>query len=154
DIAKFATSAEGYRWLVGGAYAGKSALLYEVITSAAPERVDVVCYLMSQRTSDADSNRFVAAVVPQRAALMGEDPPKADQHEFRTLWERVMVRAAQEERHVLLVVDGLDEDLHPPGSVSVASLLPALAGGHAHVLVSSRPHPKLSVDVASGHPLR
>ena len=59
-----------------------------------------------------------------------------------------------EGRHLLLVVDGLDEDLRPPGLPSVAALLPAAAGGHAHVLVSSRPHPELPADIPAGHPLR
>ena len=56
-------------------------------------------------------------------------------------------------RHLLLVVDGLDEDLRPPGSPSVAGLLPALVGAHAHVLVTSRPRPGLPDDVPAGHPL-
>ena len=70
------------------------------------------------------------------------------------MWEQAADRAAQSGRHLLLVVDGLDEDLHPPGSPSVASLLPTLAGAHAHVLVTSRPHPDLPDDVPDGHPLR
>jgi hypothetical protein len=52
-----------------------------------------------------------------------------------------------------LVVDGLDEDLHPRGSPSVAALLPTVAGGRAHVLVSSRRYPELPSDVPGGHPL-
>ena len=55
---------------------------------------------------------------------------------------------------MLLAVDGLDEDLRPPGLPSVAALLPAGAGGRAHVLVSSRPHPELPADIPAGHPLR
>ena len=33
EIAAFATGAQGYRWLVAGAFAGKSALLYEAVTA-------------------------------------------------------------------------------------------------------------------------
>ena len=39
------------------------------------------------------------------------------------------------------------------GLPSVASLLPTLVEGRAHVLVASRPHPELPVDVLEGHPL-
>jgi hypothetical protein len=47
------------------------------------------------------------------------------------------------------MVDGLDEDLHPEGLPSVASLLPAPAGSCAHVLVTSRLEPDVPVE----HPL-
>ena len=62
-------------------------------------------------------------------------------------------RAAEIGRQLLLVVDGLDEDIRPAGLPSVASLLPTLVDGRAHVLVASRPHPELPVDVPDGHPL-
>jgi len=149
QIADFATSSEGYRWLVGGAFTGKSALLYEAVTVGLPDEVDVVCYFLSRRASDATGNGFLAAVVPQLAYLCEVDPPDANVHEYHALWEQ----AVQRGRHLLLVVDGLDEDLLPPLSPSVASLLPGRGGGHAHVLVASRPMPMLP-DLGSGeHPL-
>jgi len=153
DIAAFATGAAGYRWLVGGAYAGKTALLYEAVTAGLPYEVDVVCYFLSRRASDADSSRFLAAVVPQLAYLCELDPPAADRDQFYALWARAAERAADVGRALLLVVDGLDEDIQPTGSPSVASLLPTLVDGRAHVLVASRPHPELPVDVPDGHPL-
>ena len=73
EIASFAAGAEGYRWLVGGAWAGKTSLLAEAVT-ALPGEVDVVCYFLSRREADADSSRFLAAVVPQLAYLLEEDP--------------------------------------------------------------------------------
>src|SRR6266851_10244625 len=42
----------------------------------------------------------------------------------------------------------------PPGSPSVASLLPIPVGARTHVVVASRPHPELPDDVPAGHPLR
>ena len=152
EIAAFTSSSQGYRWLVGGAWAGKTALVAAAL-AALPERVDVVSYFLSRREADADSNRFLSAVVPQLADLLDEDPPVADRHQFRALWERACSAAAAAERHLLLVVDGLDEDLHPPGSPSVAALLPTMVGARAHVLVSSRPFPELPSDVPLGHPL-
>jgi hypothetical protein len=90
-------------------------------------------------------------VVPQLAYLLDKEPPVPDAHQFRDLWKRATDRAAASGRHLLLVVDGLDEDLHPQGLPRVASLLPAQAGTRAHVLVTSRPH--FEPDVPVGHPL-
>jgi hypothetical protein len=154
ELAAFATGQDGYRWLVGGAYAGKSALLYEAVTVGLPDGVDVVCYYLSRRASDANSERFLAAVVPQLAYLCGIDPPATTRDEFLRLWRKAVEQAGRNRRHLLLAVDGLDEDLLPPGSPSVASLLPTLVGEHAHVLVTSRPRPELPRDVERGHPLR
>jgi hypothetical protein len=154
EIEAFATGPAGYRWVVGGAYAGKTALLFEAVTAGLPDEVDVVCYLLSRRASDADSSRFLAAVVPQLAYLCEVDPPAADRDQFYALWARAAERAAEVGRPLLLVVDGLDEDIRPTGLPSVASLLPMLVEGRAHVLVASRPHPELPVDVPDGHPLK
>jgi hypothetical protein len=74
DIASFATGPEDYRWLAGGAWAGKTSLLAEAVM-ALPEQTDVVCYFLSRREAEADSSRFLAAVVPQLAYLLEEDPP-------------------------------------------------------------------------------
>jgi len=155
-IAAFATGRAGYRWLVGGAYAGKTALVYEAVTAGLPEEVevDVVCYFLSRRASDADSSRFLAAVVPQLAYLCELDPPVADRDQFYALWGRAAERAAETGRPLLLVVDGLDEDIRPTGLPSVASLLPTQVEGRAHVLVTSRPHPELPTGVPDGHPIR
>lgn len=155
DIAAFATGSAGYRWLVGGTFAGKTALLYEAVTVGLPPDVDVVCYFLSRRASDADSSHFLSAVVPQLAYLCDRDPPTVDRdREVSRLWHEAADRAATAGRHLLLVVDGLDEDVRLAGLPSVASLLPAVAGGHSHVLVTSRPRPELPVDVDDGHPLR
>src|SRR5207302_939754 len=103
-IASFAAGDEGYRQLVGEAWAGKTALLAEAAT-ALPE-VDVVCYFLSRREADADSSRFLAAIVPQLASLLEEAPPAADLYQFRELWQRATERAGANRRPLLLVVDG------------------------------------------------
>ena len=152
EIRAFATSSQGYRWLAGDAWTGKTALLAAAI-AALPDEVHVIAYFLSRVEADANSNRFLGAVIPQLADLLDEDPPVADRHQFRALWERACSAVAAAEHHLLLVVDGLDEDLYPRGSPSVAALLPTVAGGRAHVLVSSRPYPELPYDVPVGHPL-
>lgn len=153
ELAAFAIGPEGYRWLVGEAWAGKTALL-AAATSVMPYQVDVIAYFLSRREADTDSNRFLAAVVPQLAYLLDENLPTADVHHFRALWQRAVAAATASSRHLLLVVDGLDEDLRPIGLPSVAALLPLTVSAHAHVLVSSRPHPDLPGDVPVEHPLR
>jgi hypothetical protein len=153
QVAAFATGDEGYRWLIGGAFTGKTALVYEAVTAGLPDEVDVVCYLLSRRASDASSGRFLTAVVPQLAYLCEVDVPEANLDQYHALWEQAVARAARTGRHLLLAVDGLDEDLHLPGSPSVASLLPVEAGSHVHVLVTSRRRPDLPGDVLDGHPL-
>ena len=80
--------------------------------------------------------------------------PSPTRYQFRAFGTRPARAVAAAERHLLLVVDGLDEDLHPAGSPSVAALLPTEAGGRAHVLVSSRPYPELPSDVPVEHPLQ
>jgi WD40 repeat protein len=155
EIAAFATGGEGYRWLAGGAFAGKTALLYEAVTAGLPDEVDVVCYFLSRRVTDAASYRFLEAVVPQLAYLCDVDtlPLGGNLDQYRALWQQAADRAARSGRHLLLVLDGLDEDLRPPNFPSVASLLPTSVGAHAHVLVASRPYPELPEDVPDGHPL-
>jgi hypothetical protein len=142
-----------HAWLVGGPWAGKTALLAEAVHALPPE-IDCVAYFLTRPTGDADRERFVAAVVPQLAWLLGTDPPSApDEHVFRQLWEQAGQRAADEGRQLLLVVDGLDEDLRPGGH-SVAGWLPGrLPGLPARVLVASRLYPRLPDDVDPAHPL-
>ena len=153
-LSEFATGDDGYRWLAGGAWAGKTALVAEAVTSALPSTVDVVAYFLSRREADADSSHFLAAVVPQLAKLVDADQAAIGLHQFRALWEHACEQASAQDRHLLLVVDGLDEDLRPPGSPSVAAFLPAELGDRAHVLVTSRLHPELPADVPVKHPLR
>jgi WD40 repeat protein len=154
EISVFAAGAKSYLWLVGGAWAGKTALMAEVCTAARPPTADVVAYFLSRREADADSNRFLAAVVPQLAYLLDVDTPVPSLQEFRNLWSRAADGASKTGRQLLLVVDGLDEDLRPAGLPSVAALLPAEPGASAHVLVTSRPYPELPGDIPAGHPLR
>jgi hypothetical protein len=154
EIKAFATGSDGYLWLVGGAFTGKTALLYEAATVGLPDEVEVVCYFLSRRASDASSDRFLAAVIPQLAYLCEVTDPELNRDQFNALWNQAVSLVTRRGRHLLLVVDGLDEDLRSPHSPSVASLLPTMVGTRAHVLVSSRPRPDVPEDVPDGHPLK
>ena len=142
-----------HAWLAGGPWAGKTALLAEAV-HALPPGVDCVAYFLTRPTGDADREQLLAAVVPQLAWLLGTDPPIAlDVHVFRQLWEQAAQGAADAGRQLLLIVDGLDEDLRPGGH-SVAGWLPGrLPGLPARVLVASRRYPRLPDDVDPAHPL-
>ena len=160
EIAAFATSGDGYRWITGEAWAGKTALAAWAVTEEMPPEVDVVAYFLSRGRANADGNKFLAAVIPQLAFLLDEDPPTAEPDAFLRLWEEALKAVGKRHRHLLLVVDGLDEDLRPPDTPSVAALLPAAAGGRGHVLVTSRSYPDcwptsdLLADIPPDHPLR
>jgi WD40 repeat protein len=153
DVFGPGTGSTGYLWLIGRAWAGKTAVLAEAVCAVPPE-VDVVAYFLVARDADASRAQFLAAVVPQLAWLLDQDsPPSADLAVFRDLWARAAARAETFGRHLLLVVDGLDEDLRP-GGPSVAAALPTEhLGPYARVLVASRPYPELPDDVIH-HPLR
>jgi WD40 repeat protein len=153
-IAEFAGGTEGYRWLTGGAYAGKSALLYMAVTVGALENTKVVAYFLSRRAGDADASRFLEATVPQ-LELFFDEPAKGlpTRDRFNQLWQRAEQEAKADGHHLLLVVDGLDEDLHPPGQPFVVSFLPVVSSRYGHVLVSSRPYPDLQGKLDPGHPL-
>ncbi len=161
ELVAFAEGGEGYRLLVGEQYAGKTALLAEFVTTRLPPQVDVVSYFVSGNQGNADRNMFLAAVIPQLAGILGKPVPEHSLEEFRALWQEAARPASHRKRHLLLVVDGLDEDLTPPGSTSIAKLLPSTVAGlasqewqRAHVLVSNRLNSPLPGDVPHNHPLR
>ena len=151
DIASFVSNVAGYLWLTGEAYAGKTSLLAEAVV-VLQGKAEIVSYFLSRRKADADSSRFLATVVPELAYLLDVEPPDPNKDQFWALWRRVAERAGVGSRHLLLVVDGLDVDLRPPQLPSVAALLPTGAGGHAHVMVSSRPDFQFPADIPAGHP--
>lgn len=171
-LAEFSFGAEGYKLIVGEQYAGKTALLAEFVASHLPAQVDVVAYFASRSLSDADSNKFLAEVVPQLAGLIGMSPSEAVPTAFRALWHEAARRAVRQDRHLLLVVDGLDEDYAPAGLPTIGALLPvavaptARAGrqrggpgsssewSRAHVLVSNRLEAPLPAGIPPEHPLR
>lgn len=159
-LAEFAVSDRGYHWQAGSPWAGKTALLAEFIGARLPDEVDVVYYFLSRAGATGTSAGFLQTVVRQLATHLDERLPTASEHQFSSLWQRAASRAAQQGRHLLLVVDGMDEDLDA-GSLSVASLLPTEVAGlaesawnRAHVIISSRSGWVPPGDVAREHPLR
>lgn len=148
-IVEFSKGTKPALWLLGEAYSGKSTLLREFITERVPSDVDVVYYFLSRATSDADGNRFISAVVPQLAALCREGVTHQGRDELVDLWVRAGQQARMVGRHLLLVVDGVDEDSKPPGVPTVMDLLPRPTIANTHLLVSARKKEA----AAQGHPL-
>ena len=142
----------GYHWITAGIWTGKTALLAKFVQQSQPESVDVAAYFLSRREADADSRRFLSAIIPQLADIAGVAVPSIDVHEYRHLWSLAAQRASAISKPLVLVVDGIDEDQLSAGSPSVASLLPTQLGTHGHVFVSTR-----SADLPPGlsprHPL-
>jgi WD40 repeat protein len=173
-LAEFSCSHQGYKLISGEHYAGKTALLAEFVAAHLPAHVDVIAYFASRSLSDADSNKFLAEVVPQLAELLGVSAPDAVPRQFRSLWQEAARRARSLNRHLLLVVDGLDEDYAPAGLPRIGALLPVAVApttrdgdqdraglaaadsewSRAHVLVSNRRGTPLPRGLPSDHPLR
>lgn len=146
----------GYLWVCGIPWAGKTALLAELIHSLSTDKDQgVVAYFLIARESQASVEQFLSATVGQLAWLLGIKPPSVtDVHVFRDFWARAADLAAKSKGRLLLVVDGIDEDIRPGGH-SIAAILPTEhLGAYARVLISSRPHPEIPADVDPVHPLR
>lgn len=135
-------------------WSGKSTLLAEAALEVGRQGADVIAYFLSRREADADSRRFLSAVIPQLAHLLGQAPPLNNIHEFRHLWAQLVERNEQTQHPFVLIVDGLDEDLLPEGQPSVASLLPVHLGTYGHVIVASRFGDYFLSGVPATHPLR
>ncbi len=150
-------AAGGYFWLVGERGTGKTSLLAEVVHHL-PADVDVVVFFLDARESRFSQQDFLDAVIPQLAFLLDEDTPEVSSRDtFLAVWERAADQAETRNRHLLLIVDGLEQE-NSSGN-SVASVLPERLGSNSRVLVASRPLPgmpdrtALPADVPSRHPL-
>ncbi len=156
ELAAFATGEDSYRWVIGESCWGKTALLAQFVR-ACPANVDVVAYFLQAPVNDADSGRFLLRINEQLSYVLGEDLkewPTDPAHRFTELWAEAAVRAQRKNRHLLLVVDGLNDDRSDmQGLPSVASFLPRRARGRVHVIVSSR-FDELPDNVSFDHPLR
>ncbi|MFG2440505.1 hypothetical protein [Streptomyces sp. NPDC048508] len=161
-LAGFCAGAEPYFWWQAEPWAGKSALLAEFVIRP-PAGVDVVSFFVrSGIASHGDSVQFTTALIDQLSMLLGQAAPDSVGHLARDRDRReLLVSAARKldlsDRQLVLVVDGLDEDMGAmPGSAvaSIASLLPKHPPRNLRVIVASRPDPPLPDDVPADHPFR
>jgi WD40 repeat protein len=155
ELSDFACGPAVYRWLQAPPWAGKTALAAHFILQL-PLETDWLGFFVIKRLSEADSSQFLATLNVQLAYLLGEEVPAIPSSiaAYRDLWSAVVRRSAQLRRHLVLVVDGLDEDSSP--RTSIGALLPAVppTSPFVHILITSRHGYRLPADVALDHPLR
>ena len=164
ELGSFCTEPDrgAYSWWQAGAWAGKSALMSWFVLHP-PPGVRVVSFFITARFAG-QSNRgaFTDAVLEQLADLLGESMPAYLTEATRDAHLLDMLTRAARSCHVdgqrlVLVIDGLDEDLGWTTSIdahSIAALLPPRPPAGARVIVAGRPNPPVPADVPRNHPLR
>ncbi|MEU5669326.1 hypothetical protein ABZ749_02930 [Micromonospora sp. NPDC047753] len=157
-----AVDANPYLYLRAKAWSGKSALLSWFVLSP-PEKVKVVSFFITARLAgNSDRLAFSEVLIEQLAEMLDEPMPALltdatrDAH-LLGLLERAANKCKAQEKRLVLVVDGLDEDsgvTAGPNAYSVAALLPTEPPGSMRIIVSGRPNPPIPSDVPDRHPLR
>ncbi|MYS92378.1 MULTISPECIES: tetratricopeptide repeat protein [Streptomyces] len=161
-MARFATggtpSAMGYwRWLAP-AWAGKTVLMARFYLHP-PAGVDVLGFFITSRMAGrADRTAFLAALQRQlQAYLQDADLDCGGYDGFQDALQLAAAQARAAKRHLVLLVDGLDEDTgvtSGSSGYSIAALLPRTPPPGLRIIVAGRPSPPVPGDVPDGHPLR
>jgi hypothetical protein len=150
-----------YAWWQAPVWAGKSALLSTFVLHP-PAGVRVVAFFITARLGGQDNRgAFTEVVLEQLAELLGEDLPSLTAATREAHLRRMLEQAAQacagQDKQLILVVDGLDEDRGVTAGQdarSIAALLPGNPPAGLRVVVAGRPDPPVPDDVPAGHPLR
>lgn len=163
DLASFSTSSPTpYRWWRAPAWSGKSALMSTFVLSP-PPGVRVVSFFITARlAAQNDRNAFIDNVLEQLVTILGQDlPPLLTESTREAHLLGLLTEAAEACRdrgeHLVLLVDGLDEDrgvTTGPDAHSIAALLPVAPPAGLRVVVAGRPNPPIPSDVPDHHPLR
>ncbi|NEC68881.1 hypothetical protein [Streptomyces sp. SID9727] len=164
ELTDFCTRPGGsaYRWWRAKAWAGKSALLSWFVLHP-PAGVHVVSFFVTARfAGQSDREAFIDVVMEQLAALLGRRVPAHLTDATRAahllaLLDSAATACREQGSRLVLVVDGLDEDLGVttgPDAYSIAALLPARPPAGMRVIVAGRLAPPLPGDVPGHHPLR
>lgn len=161
-LVRFCAGPDPYAWWQAGPWAGKSALAAWFVLHPPAGTVVASFFVTSRLTGQADSDAFTEAMTEQLAVIAGEPvtgaaTPAGRDRERRRLLEVAAARVAARQQRLVLVIDGLDEDVGAAagsGLPSIASLLPRHPDPAVRILVTSRPHPGIPDDVPAGHPLR
>ncbi|MFG2593652.1 hypothetical protein [Streptomyces sp. NPDC048438] len=156
----------GYLWLRGRAWAGKTALMSWLVLNPPPGTRVVSFFITARLAAQNDREAFLDVVIEQLAALLGEPVPQSLTPTNRPshLWallDAASVACQRQGHRLVLVVDGLDEDIGaaaPGGAAgavvhSIAALLPARPPAGMRVVVAGRSEHSVPSDVPPGHPL-
>lgn len=158
ELTEFCASARSFAWWQASPWVGKSALMSWFVLHP-PAGVDVVSFFVTGRLAgQADSDAYLDALLEQLAALTDGRHAEVISDRHRRLGQMIedaAVTARGLGRRIVLVVDGLDEDVgQAAGKPSIASTLPLKPPPEVRVIVASRPNPPLPDDVGGDHPLR
>ncbi|MFF4120327.1 hypothetical protein ACFY0P_43770 [Streptomyces sp. NPDC001714] len=160
ELAEFCTrpGPGGYLLWSAEAWAGKTALLLSFVREP-PEQTRVVSFFITARlAAQSDREAFLDIVIEQLAEILNEPVPPISTPATRPAHFLRMLDAAagvceQQGRRLVLVVDGLDEDLGA-AEHSIAALLPSCPVAGMRIVLAARPDPPLPDDVPEQHPLR
>ncbi|WP_182904436.1 trypsin-like peptidase domain-containing protein [Microbispora sp. H13382] len=150
SLQRFIRSDQFYQWWIAGPWTGKTTLAAHLATHP-PNDTDIVSFFVS-RVRSQQTRQYFESVCDQLSALLGRDaPPSSGPAEFISLWNEAGRLAEKLQRHLVLLVDGLDENDDP---TPIAAHLPSVPLPRCHVVVFSREGPPLSERVPLSHPLR
>nr|BFD87435.1 hypothetical protein StreXyl84_68360 [Streptomyces sp. Xyl84] len=146
-----------WRW-VGDAWCGKTALMAHFALHH-PRNMDVLPFFVTARMPGRSDRRAFLHVLQKRLSGYLNDTGLecCDQGTLHEALERAAQQAKAAGRHLVLLVDGMDEDTGLPRSSaghSIAALLPSKPPDGLRIVVAGRPHPPVPGDVARKHPLR
>jgi hypothetical protein len=151
-----------YIWWQAPAWAGKSALM-SWFALHPPPTVQIVSFFITARFKGQDDRAaFVDVVLEQLSEVLGEPLPAFLPETIREahLMRMLTLAAAfceRQGRHLVLLVDGLDEDrgvIAGPTAYSIAAMLPVEPCPALRIIVAGRPEPPVPDDVPADHPLR
>ncbi|MFD7431826.1 hypothetical protein ACFV6Z_32935 [Streptomyces sp. NPDC059818] len=151
-----------YLCLQADAPVGKTALLADYVRHRPPPDVDILTYFVSSAHGNNSRARFEEEMARQIGELLGRqmEPGPSTVRE----WKRRFAESVKRNRTLLLVVDGLDDDVawsgvaaasdSRPARGSIAALLPAPPPPAMRVIVSVRRRVRFPDDLPPHHPLR
>jgi hypothetical protein len=145
----------GYLFWKAGPWAGKTALLSSFVLDP-PREAEIVSFFITRRfPGQSDHGAFLNVVIEQLATLLGEPIPSNLVPESRPAHFLELLDAAAKAcrgrgKHLVVVVDGLDEDTGAAQHI-IAALLPHRPPTGVRIVASGRSIP---ADVTPGHPLR
>lgn len=163
DFVSRSTSTQ-YLVILAGPWAGKTALMASLALNPPVEVLPVFFFVLGREESSRSREGFLRQTIPQLALICDRTSVPAfststeASNLFRSLLREAGLNAKARNRHLVLLVDGLDEDLAlrdpQEGRGSIAGLLPPLPPEGVKVVTAMRPNPPLPNDVPTSHPLR
>lgn len=159
DLTTFCLGTTPYLWVQAPAWSGKTGISSWFALNPPPSVVVVSFFAIRRQIGHADSTVFLDSVLTQLSIIANESPilvgSISERHRrFVGLLDRAAAAVVADGRKLLLLVDGLDEDISTDSNLpSIASFLPSRHISGLNVLVTGRPHP-LPLDVQGNHPLR